>query len=223
MLGNGLRLEVPYLLAQHLVENADTAPIKQWLAQGEVWVAPVVNPDGHEFTRQHDRLWRKNRRPNPDGSRGVDPNRNYGICGEHSTPTSPASCPATNVGPRAFCEPETRAVRDLIGRELFRGVVTYHSYSQLILWPWGHTRRPIADPGDRQLPGQLAQRMQQLIRGVHGMTYTPEQSSELYPTAGDTTDWTYGIYGIPSSTVELRPHTQADGGFILPPGKIQPT
>lgn len=65
--------------------------------------------------------------------------------------------------------------------------------------------------------------MQELIRGVHGETYTPEQSSELYPTAGDTTDWTYGVYGIPSLTAELRPHTQAAGGFILPPDQIQPT
>ena len=34
---------------------------------------------------------------------------------------------------------------------------------------------------------------------------------------------TYGVYGIPSFTVELRPHTQADGGFILPPDQIRPT
>jgi len=100
---------------------------------------------------------------------------------------------------------------------------TYHSYSQLILWPWGYTRKPIADRGERESLSRLARRLQELIRAVHGQTYTPEQSSELYPTAGDTTDWTYGVYGIPSFTVELRPYSQADGGFILPPAQIQPT
>ncbi len=69
----------------------------------------------------------------------------------------------------------------------------------------------------------LANDMQRIIRGVHGETYTVEQSSQLYPTAGDTTDWTYGEYGIPSFTIELRPQTQAEGGFILPSSQIQPT
>lgn len=69
----------------------------------------------------------------------------------------------------------------------------------------------------------LAERMQKLIRDVHGTTYTAQQSSQLYPTAGDTTDWTYGVYQIPSFTIELRPRTQAEGGFILPPEQIQPT
>ena len=155
----------------------------------------------------------------------MDPNRNYGYMWGTLNVNTSSQVPSdeTYVGPRAFSEPETRAMRDLIGQELFRGVLTYHSYSQLILWPWGHTKKPIADRADRESMQQLGQRMQALIRGVHGETYTPEQSSELYPTAGDTTDWTYGVYGIPSFTVELRPHTQAGGGFILPPDQIQPT
>jgi carboxypeptidase T len=70
---------------------------------------------------------------------------------------------------------------------------------------------------------RLAEKMKGLIHGVHGKTYTPEQASTLYPTAGDTTDWTYGEYGIWSLTIELRPSSQAEGGFILPPSQIQPT
>ena len=66
----------------------------------------------------------------------------------------------------------------------------------------------------------LAAEMQQLIEGVHGKVYVPQQSSELYPTAGDTTDWTYGIYGIPSFTIELRPRSFEEGGFILPASQI---
>src|SRR3712207_6429625 len=129
----------------------------------------------------------------------------------------------TYVGPRAFSEPETRAVRNLVARELFRGVITYHSFSQLILYPWGYTLRPIPDATDRATMTKLAEQMQELIRGVHGAIYTPQQSSQLYLTAGDTTDWTYGEYGIPSFTIELRPDSIENGGFILPPEQIQPT
>ncbi|MDQ6436803.1 M14 family metallopeptidase [Mesorhizobium sp. LHD-90] len=220
-----IAVEVPFLLAKELVERADEAPIAGWLTGGEVWVAPMVNPDGHEHSRTQERLWRKNRRRNDDGSFGVDPNRNYGyMWGTLDVPTS-SHVPSdeTYVGPRAFSEPETQAVRDLIGCERFAGVITYHSYSQLILYPWGYGEKPIADVQHREQMVGMAEEMQTLIQGVHGKIYVPQQSSELYPTAGDTTDWTYGTYGIPSFTVELRPQTFQEGGFILPPGQILPT
>ena len=75
----------------------------------------------------------------------------------------------TYVGPRAFSEPETRAVRDLIARDRFSGAITYHSYSQLILYPWGYTEKPIPDSHDRELMIQLAADMQALIGDVHGV------------------------------------------------------
>ncbi len=218
-------VEVPYLLAEHLVKNASQTPVRDWLQRGEIWVAPMVNPDGHEYSRTQDRLWRKNRRPNPDGSIGVDPNRNYGYMWGTLNINTSSHVPSdpTYVGPRAFSEPETRAVRNLVARELFRGVITYHSFSQLILYPWGYTLLPIPDASDLATMTKLAERMQELIRDVHGVTYTPQQSSRLYLTAGDTTDWTYGEYAIPSFTIELRPDSIENGGFILPPEQIQPT
>ncbi len=220
-----IAVEVPYRLADYLVQHANEPPVQEWLAAGEIWVAPMVNPDGHEYSRTEFRLWRKNRRPNPDGSFGVDPNRNYGYMWGTLNVNTSSHVPSdeTYVGPRAFSEPETRAMRDLIACERFRGVITYHSYSQLILYPWGYTNQPIHDANDREQMEELARRMQQLIRAVHGENYKPQQSSQLYPTAGDTTDWTYGEYGIPSFTIELRPDTALEGGFILPPAQIQPT
>lgn len=220
-----IAVEVPFLLAKELVEGADQAPVSGWLSSGEIWIAPMVNPDGHEHSRTRQRLWRKNRRRNRDGSVGVDPNRNYGyMWGTLNVPTS-SHVPSdeTYVGPRAFSEPETQAIRDLVACERFVGVITYHSYSQLILYPWGYTERPVPDDADRELMIGMAEEMQGLIQGVHGVVYTPQQSAELYPTAGDTTDWTYGTYGIPSFTIELRPRTSAEGGFILPGSQIQPT
>jgi carboxypeptidase T len=219
-----ISVEVAYLLAEDLLAGAATDPAREWLQEGEIWVAPMVNPDGHEFTRTDNRLWRKNRRRNANGSFGVDPNRNYGYMWgtlDNNTTSSVAS-DDTYFGPRAFSEPETRAVRNLVARELFGGVLTYHSYSQLILYPWGHTEKEITDVADLREMRDLADDMQRLIGGVHGKTYVAKQSSGLYLTAGDTTDWTYGEYDIPSFTVELRPATVMEGGFILPADQIQP-
>jgi carboxypeptidase T len=220
-----ISVEVAYLLAEHLVTGANQAPVRDWLQRGEIWVAPMVNPDGHEFSRTQNRLWRKNRRQNPDGSIGVDPNRNYGYMWGTLDVNTSSHVPRdeTYVGPRAFSEPETQAVRNVVARELFRGVITYHSFSQLILYPWGYTNEPAPDAFAGLKMAEVAKRMAQLIQGVHGTVYTPEQSSQLYPTAGDTTDWTYGEYGIPSFTIELRPDSIAHGGFLLPPAQIQPT
>jgi carboxypeptidase T len=219
-----ISVEVPYRLAEHLVEQSSADPVQRWLQQGEVWVVPMVNPDGHEYTRTHDRLWRKNRRRNRGGSVGVDPNRNYGYMWGTLNINTSSHVPSdqTYVGPRAFSEPETRAVRDLVARQLFGGVLTYHSYSQLVLYPWGYTSQPVKDEADHRSMRDLAEEMARLVKAVHGTAYTPQQSSQLYPTAGDTTDWTYGEYDVPSITIELRPASALAGGFILPAEQIEP-
>ena len=219
-----ISVEVPYRLAEYLLDNSSSEPVQGWLHQGEVWVAPMVNPDGHEYSRTDNRLWRKNRRRNSGGSFGVDPNRNYGYMWGSLNVSTSSHVPSdeTYVGPRAFSEPEVRAVRDLVARQLFSGVLTYHSYSQLILYPWGYTSTPIKDEADLGEMRNLAQDMEQLIRKVHDKTYTAQQSSKLYPTAGDTADWTYGEYDAPSFTVELRPASAQEGGFILPADQIEP-
>ena len=224
-----ISVEVPYLMAQELVQQANKPQIAKWLSTGEIWIAPMVNPDGHEFSRAEPdpdhRLWRKNRRPNPDGSIGVDLNRNYGyMWGVLDVPTSShVPSDATYVGPRAFSEPETQAIRNLIAAERFSALITYHSFSQLILYPWGYTATPMGDVHDLNMLTQLVQTMAAKIQQVHGVNYVPEQSSSLYPTAGDTTDWSFGEYQIPSFTIELRPAAAEEGGFILPADQIQPT
>jgi carboxypeptidase T len=224
-----ISVEVPFLLAQHMLENAQDAEIASWFAGSEIWIAPMVNPDGHAFTQNRadpeNRLWRKNRRDNGDGTIGVDPNRNYdymwGSLDVNTSSRNPAD--ETYIGPFAFSEPESKAVADLVEAQEFSGVITYHSFSQLILYPWGYTRSPIDNTDDREKISDLGRRMATLIRGIHGKIYVPEQASQLYPTAGDTTDWAYGKHRIPGITIELRPDSQDAGGFILPASQIAPT
>jgi carboxypeptidase T len=224
-----ISIEVPFLLAQNLLENAHDPEIASWFSSCEIWVAPMVNPDGNAFTQNRsdpeNRLWRKNRRDNGNGTIGVDPNRNYdymwGSLDVNTSSRNPAD--ETYIGPFAFSEPENKAVADLVEAQQFDGVITYHSYSQLILYPWGYTRSPIDNPDEREKVSDLGRRMATLIRGVHGEIYVPEQASQLYPTAGDTTDWAYGKHRIPAITIELRPDSHEVGGFILPASQIAPT
>ena len=214
-----ISVEVPFYLAQYLVNDYNTNPEIERLVDGcEIWIVPVVNPDGYEYSRTIERLWRKNRRNNGDGSFGVDLNRNYSYMwagpGSSGNPSS-----ETYRGPYAFSEPETQAVRDLVLGSDFRAILSYHSYGQLILHPWGYTKDPAPDACPMST---MAARMENFIEDTHSETYRSQQSSYLYLTSGDTTDWGYGHLGIPSFTIELRPKTY-NPGFLLPPDQITPT
>jgi hypothetical protein len=76
-------------------------------------------------------------------------------------------------------------VRNLVAAQKFAGLITYHSFSQLVLYPWGYTADEVRDPVDRATLSDLARRMSESIRQVHGEIYIPQPSSKLYPTAGD--------------------------------------
>ena len=86
-----------------------------------------------------------------------DPNRNYGYMWGTLNVNTSSHVPQdeTYVGPRAFSEPEVRAVRNLVAVELFSGVLTHHSFSQLILYPWGYTSSPLVDPIDSEVCSSL--------------------------------------------------------------------
>lgn len=100
---------------------------------------PVLNPDGYEFTHRSDRLWRKNRSNGSNRCPGVDLNRNYGFhWGEKGTSQRP--CSEIYAGPKAFSEPETLAQMRFFEKtkENFKAFLTFHSYGQYILYPWGY-------------------------------------------------------------------------------------
>ena len=214
-----ISVDVPVLLARHLLQNYSTDPVvRQLVDGGEIWIIPLLNPDGHQHSVLSDRLWRKNRRGNGDGTFGVDLNRNYSYqWGGRGSSGDTFS--ETYRGPQAFSEPETRIVRDLANQHMFRASVSYHNFSQLVLFPWGYTD---AAAPDEALLDQLATRMADEIRAVHGKNYVPQQSSALYIASGDATDWLYVDKAAPSFTIELRPRSSSPG-FLLPENEIQPT
>jgi len=228
-----ISVEVPFYLAKYLVENYNTNNyVKKLVDNGEIWIVPLLNPDGYEYSRTTYRYWRKNRRNNGDGTFGVDLNRNYGY--KWGGPGSSGETKSDIYrGPEPFSEPETQAIRDLILNNEFKIVISYHSYSQKILYPWGYTNDP---PPDEALLKNIAQEMSDIIKSVNGEYYEPLQSSDLYPwpndlVTGDLTDWVYGTLGIPAFTIELRPKPCSPldifcnplSLFDLPEDQIKPT
>jgi len=209
-----ISVEVPFLIGKYLVENYETSPeIKNLVDRSEIWIVPLVNPDGLEYSIHFYRYWRKNRRYNWDGTYGVDPNRNYGYkWGLDNVGSSPNTSSEEYRGQAPFSEPETRAIRDLFAQKEFKLLVSYHSFSRIIMYPWGYTNQP-SDKED--LFAQLAGEMASLIQSVNGNIYEyGPAGSSLYLTNGDTTDWAFGVYGVPSFTIELPPVDQMKGGFF---------
>jgi murein tripeptide amidase MpaA len=217
-----ISVEVPFLLGKYLVENYDTnSQIKDLVDECEIWIVPLLNPDGLEYSIHFYRYWRKNRRDNGNDSFGVDLNRNYsynwGFDNEGSSPS-----PFSDVyrGPAAFSEPETQVIGDLFAERNFQAVISYHSYSQVILYPWGYTNQPTTED---QLLDQIAATMSGLMLAVNGTIYEYGQAGEdLYFTNGGMIDWSFGTYNIPSYTLELPPIDRAHGGFFNAEEDIQP-
>ena len=217
-----ISVEVPFLLGKYLAENYATDPdIKRLVDQSEIWIVPLVNPDGLEYTIHVYRYWRKNRRDNGNSNFGVDINRNYGYkWGIDNAGSSPNPASEVYRGTAAFSEPETRAVRDLFLSKDFQAMISFHSFSQVILYPWGYTKLP--SDKDAQMK-EIAAEMSAKIQAVNGQLYDYGQSgTSLYLTNGDVTDWTFAMTGIPSYTIELPPIDELGGGFFNRQEDIDP-
>ena len=184
-------------------------------------ILPMANPDGrnHCLVPGGYPMWRKNRARNTGlPCMGVDLNRNTAFLWSSGIGTSSDSCSDVFKGKSAFSEPETRNVRWLI--DSFPGtacMVDVHSYSELVLYPWGDDQNQTTDPnqnfqnpafdGQRGTPGSnykeyippddlaahqaMGNRIRNGIAGVRGRTYTVQQSIDLYPTSGTWHDYAY--------------------------------
>ncbi len=192
-----ISLEVPLRFAMMLADSYGVSPAWTELVDGrEFYIIPCVNPDGFVYDYNTNNYWRKNRRNNGssygvdlnrnyDGSQNGDPAGNWGGAGSSHTPSSETYC-----GPSAFSEPEAQAVRDLCLAVPFDLTMSYHTYSELVMWPWGYTGSPTPD---NVILSVLGTQMAALISSETGSgTYTPQQMMSLYATTGTSEDWIYG-------------------------------
>ncbi|HAV41464.1 MAG TPA: hypothetical protein DCW97_03530 [Acidobacteria bacterium] len=215
-----ISVEVPLEIASYLIRNYENDErVKAIVNSSEIWIIPLVNPDGLDYSILNYRLWRKNRRLNDNGSFGVDLNRNYSFYwGADDLGSSPLPSSETYRGEQPFSEPETSAIRDLFLNVNFSAVISYHSFSQTILYPWSYADLPA---GQELLFQQLASELARLISQVNGRIYQTARSSSAYLTNGDFIDWVYGLFDIPALTIELPPVDLTAGGFFNSEQDIQ--
>ncbi len=205
-----LSVELPLLMAEHLAgQYGKDARITKLLDTREVWIVPMVNPDGAEYDISGSgyKYWRKNRKNNGDGSYGVDLNRNYGagFGGEGSSDDTSSDI---YHGPSAFSEPETANVRDFVrNRKSATMLLSFHTFSELVLWPYGHTNSQISSSTDLAVFEKMGKKMASWNK------YKPMKSSGLYLASGDTTDWAYDELKLFAFTFELSPSSMLSGGF----------
>lgn len=205
---------VPICITERLLAGYETdAALRAFVDDTRLWVVPVVNPDGYQYSWSADRYWRKNRRDD----HGVDLNRNFSVA--FGGPGSSANKRAQDYrGPHAFSEPETQALRHLVRRESIAVHIDFHAYGQLLLHPWAHTKAPSSE---RDRFAAIGDHMASAIFAAHGQRYEIRAGAELYPAAGTMSDWMYGEADALSFTIELRPNGK--DGFVLPPEQIRPT
>ncbi|MFM7052713.1 MAG: M14 family zinc carboxypeptidase [Planctomycetota bacterium] len=206
-------------IADRLIAGYGTdARVTALLDRAWVDIVPVCNPDGYVYTWTTNRLWRKNRRNNGDGTFGVDLNRNWAFqWGGGGASTNPAD--ETYRGPSAFSEPESAALRDyFISRTTLAGHIDFHAYSQLVLSPWGYTTVP---PANNAAFLALGNEMKDAIKRTTGFDYTVGPiASTLYIASGSSVDHAYGQHGVPSYTIEVR--DKGTYGFVMPASEILP-
>lgn len=206
-----LATEVPLLFAVWLLDNKNAPEIKKYIETLDIYITPMLNPDGVEYDIRTGRyqMHRKNTRINADKTVGVDLNRNYDswwcTAGSSSYPGADTYC-----GTAPFSEPETQAVKKFVEtRKNLKTLMSYHSFSSLILYPWGGKDGPVENERDRKVFEKMGDEM----AAVTG--YTPELSSDLYVATGDTCDWAYATRGIFAFTTELEGNSFYPGTGII--------
>jgi hypothetical protein len=213
--------EICLYLVNRLLANYDTnALTKKIIDSTEIWVVPIVNPDGHQVVFAGiDSFWRKNKRDNNNNGifdldfDGVDLNRNYNFLFDSGGSSDPGS--RSYRGPFPFSESETRAMADLAKRESFVFDICYHGdmdsvQGERVYYPWRWGNRYSPDyPFIKPIAEQIATKT---INDAGTGTYRPSLGSVdgglyrnyLYYTLGTF------AYTIEVSTDYIPPEQRVD-------------
>lgn len=175
----------------YLLENyASDAEIQYLIQNTEIYFIPCVNPDGYEYNHATNPngggMWRKNRRDNGDGSFGVDLNRNYGFhWGYDDIGSSPLGSDETYRGTAAFSEAEPQAVRNFCQNHQFKLIQDYHTYSNVVLYPWGYIDEVNPD-------STLYNTYSGYMTSENAFAYGTANQCIGYNANGGSFDWYYG-------------------------------
>ena len=180
-------------LARRLTEDYGIDPDITWLVNNrEIWLIPIVNPDGYVYNEENSHgLWRKNKRDNNENGifeesyDGVDLNRNYSyMWGYDDYGSSPEPSSEIYRGPYPFSDPETEAIKNICLQVQPGIVIDYHSYSNLLLFPWSYDTYYTPDD-------TVFRAMAEFMVERNGYPYGTVWEV-LYTANGTSIDWHYG-------------------------------
>lgn len=185
--------EITTDMIEYLVSNyGNKSEVTSWVDQTEIWVVPMFNMDGNNKMWTEDSMWRKNTR---DGH-GVDLNRNYpqgwNTCNGSSSNVNSDSYRGAAPG----SEPETQAMMNLVAKIKPVFNISYHSYSEIVIYPFGC--RPLKTPAEEaveSIGGELAR----------AIDYKPGTAWELlYNADGGDIDWMYVEHQVLPYVIEVN-------------------
>lgn len=182
--------------------------ITHWVDSNEIWVMPMFNVDGNNLVWTQDSMWRKNAR----GNYGVDINRNYPYAWGTCNGSSSYKSAQDYRGPSAASEPETNVMMNLVKeiRPVFD--ISYHSYSELVIYPLGCNGKRVQNA---DVVETIGKQMGSLLKYTAGTAW-----ETLYSVDGGDIDWMYSEYQVIPYVIEVNSSTE---GFQPDYSKRQPT
>jgi murein tripeptide amidase MpaA len=236
------------------------AQVKAIIEGLNVFVFPCANPDGRYHSQTFDSMWRRNRNPAESGGSpkciGVDLNRNFDFLWDYVNLYAPAADVVTSTNPCDFVSQTYRGSAAGSEREVqnvvwlldsyprIRWLMDVHSYSELVMYPWGddedQTTTPsmnFTNPVYNALRGieadtaykeyipaaeltvfqAVTNRVHDAIEAVRGKTYTAQQSYSLYPTSGCSDDYSYSRHFVDPTKTNIGGYCIEWGTEFQPP------
>lgn len=197
--------EVILHIAKVLTEKySHDSNVTNWLNNYRIILVPQVNPDGNALVTDGHLFWRKNTYQLDGKIVGVDLNRNYPGYWNYCNGSSGDPSNNSYRGPAAGSEPETQAMMRLV--ETLKPIVniSYHSYSELILYPSGCTS--INNPA-KDLFQSIGESMNAKLRNDYNQTnaYDVGPIAEIiYEADGSDLDWQWKEHGVLAFCIEVN-------------------
>jgi hypothetical protein len=183
---------VDYLTSQY----GTNAEVTKWVDSTEIWVVPMFNVDGNNKMWLENSMWRKNTR----GGYGVDINRNYPTGWNSCNGSSSYQSAQDYRGTSPASEPETQAMMNLVAsiKPVFN--ISYHSYSEIVIYPFGcrPKKTPTAEAVE-QIGAEIGKKID----------YKPGTAWELlYNADGGDIDWMYSEHQVIPYVIEVNSSMQ---------------
>ena len=201
--------EIVVDIAEVLLRGAqvENSRVLEFLREWNVWLVPMVNVDGNQIVWTKDNWWRKNARGSAGKVWGVDINRNYPFLFGQCDGSSNSRSAQDFHGESPASEPETQSLLGLAEFVQPTVYLSYHSYSEIILFPYGCAREITSeDSYYRKVSADIAQYLPTDAGNGFYNFGTPWEL--LYSVDGDSMNTMYTRYGAFSLTIEVNQEFQ---------------